>query len=255
MVPKNLLRLIEDYRKKNRNIISAQRLSAYAITHHSTAIEGSSLTTVQVTNLLEFGKTAPGRPFEDHLMVHDHYQAMVFIEQKAKEKTAVTPQFIREIAANVMRSTGQKINTPMGTFSAADGDFRLCSVRAGTRTFPDYKKVPRLVEELCNEINQALPDAKTLEEKCNLAFMAHFRLVSIHPFADGNGRTARLLMNYILLLYNLPPFSVLKQDRIKYIDALEKARNTDDISHFYRFMYRQYVKFLKQEIRNITAKS
>lgn len=252
MTTEKLQKLIEEYLNAAGRIYRADRLTTYAIIHHSTAIEGSSLTSQQVINLLEFGKTSPGKLFEHHVMVHDHYKALLFIEQKAQEKSPVTPEFIRQIAAMVMSGTGGVVNTAAGTFNVAEGQYRLCSVRAGNRIFPDYKKVPGLIESLCHDITKAFSIVKTFEDKCNLAFMAHFRLVSIHPFGDGNGRTARLLMNYILLRFNLPPFSVLKQDRIRYIDALEKARNTDDITHFYRFMYAQYAKFLKQEIKNFS---
>jgi Fic family protein len=96
-----------------------------------------------------------------------------------------------------------------------------------------------------------LKKVKTFEEKCNLAFKVHSDFVSIHPFGDGNGRTSRLLMNYIQAWFDLPLSIVFKQDRIKYVEALEGARNNEDITIFYRFMYEQYRKFLKSEISQL----
>jgi Fic family protein len=105
-----------------------------------------------------------------------------------------------------------------------------------------------MVKQLCEKTNIEIEKVKTFEEKCNLAFKVHFNFVSIHPFGDGNGRTSRLLMNYIQSRFNLPLSIVFKQDRIKYVYALESARNKEDISVFYLFMYEQYRKFLKAEI-------
>ena len=82
-----------------------------------------------------------------------------------------------------------------------------------------------------------------------LAFEVHFRFVSIHPFADGNGRVSRLLMNYILAYYEMPMLIVSKSDKLKYIDSLYKAQENGNVLPFYNFMLRQYIKFLKHEIR------
>lgn len=82
----------------------------------------------------------------------------------------------------------------------------------------------------------------------NYPSMIHLCIAMIHPFEDRNGRTSRLLMNYIQARFNLPLSIVFKQDRIKYVEALESTRNKEDILIFYRFMYDQYGKFLKSEI-------
>jgi Fic family protein len=92
---------------------------------------------------------------------------------------------------------------------------------------------------------------KALQFTLNLAFKVHFDFVSIHPFGDGNGRTSRLLMNYIQAWFNIPLSIVFKQDRIKYVEALESARNKEDAAVFYQFMYGQYGKFLKAEIEQL----
>ena len=91
-------------------------------------------------------------------------------------------------------------------------------------------------------------------KQCNfnlftLAFELHYRFVSIHPFADGNGRTTRLLMNYVLTMFDLPIFYVFKGCRIPYIQALKRARETDNPVVFYNFMYRQYLKFIEKELK------
>ncbi len=237
-----------EYQTLSRGMVDHVKYNYYAITHHSTAIEGSSLTEPQATDLLEFGKTAKNKPFEDHQMVVDHYKALQFTVNEAETRKMLSVELIQKIVSEVMKNTGGYVNTVMGTYDIAKGDFRLGTVRAGSRTFPDYKKVPGMVQALCDEINKELTTVQTFRDKCNLAFKVHFEFVSIHPFGDGNGRTSRLLMNYIQAYFNLPLSVVFKQDRIRYINALEASRTTSDITPFYHFMDCQYAKFLKKEI-------
>jgi len=229
-------------------MIDHDKYTYYNITHHSTAIEGSSLTEKQSVNLLEYGQTAGKKPIQDHFMVLDYFKALKHTLNLAKEKTPLSTSIIQSIASLVKTNMWETVNTISGTYDTAKGDFRTGTVRAGNRTFPDYKKVPAMVKLLCEKTNAELGKVKTFEEKCNLAFNVHFDFVSIHPFGDGNGRTSRLLMNYIQSWFNLPLPIVFKQDRIKYVEALESARNKENIAIFYRFMYGQYGKFLKSEI-------
>ena len=243
--------LVSDYQFRSKGIIDFGKYSYYAITHHSTSIEGSTLTESQVVNLLEYGKPATNKPFDHHLMVVDHFHAMQFVVGEAEKKRKLSQEFLQEIGALVMKNTGGMVNTALGNYNIAGGEFRLGTVRAGTRTFPDYKKVPGLVAQLCAETNEKLKTAQTFIEKCDLAFHVHFQLVSIHPFGDGNGRTSRLLMNYIQAWFGLPLSLVFQQDRIRYINALEASRTKENENPFFDFMYSQYSKFLKKEIAHL----
>ena len=185
-------------------------------------------------------------------MVLDHNLALNFILKAANLPQPITVEFIQTVGALVKKSTGAIVNTIMGTYDTSKGDLRLSGVRAGNRLFPDYNKVPSLLKSLCQSINEEMQRVTTFVEICNLAFKVHFDFVSIHPFGDGNGRTSRLLMNYIQHRFNLPLSIVYKQDRLKYITALENARSKEDISIFYNFMYDQCAKFLKSEIKFLT---
>ncbi|MEI7527167.1 MAG: Fic family protein [Mariniphaga sp.] len=251
MKPSEVEILANEFKKLSRGTVDYYKYTWYSITHHSTSIEGSTLTESQVINLLEYGKPAKNKPFDQHLMVTDHYKAMAFVMMQAQKKREISPEFIREIAAIVMKNTGAQVNSIAGVYNTAKGEFRKGTVRAGTRTFPDYKKVPDLIKNLCIKANKELKAAKTFEQKCNLAFNIHFEFVSIHPFGDGNGRTARLLTNYIQAYFGIPLSVVLKSDRISYINALESARKVENTEPFLGFMYRQYAKFLKLEIAEI----
>lgn len=221
------------------------------ISHHSTAIEGSSLTEEEARVLILEGLTAKGKPMEDHLMVQDHQRALVEIITMAKMKTTLTPNLIQAINANVMKNTGSIINAMAGTFDSSKGDWRKLSVHAGARYFIDYSKVPNHVKQLCEVINNKINEIKTTKEIYDLAFDAHFSLVSIHPFADGNGRTSRLLMNYILTYHGKPLAIVFREDKIEYIKSLEKSREVENTLPFKEFMYAQQKKFLLTEIEKV----
>jgi len=97
-----------------------------------------------------------------------------------------------------MHSTGRLTNTALGTVDPAQGDLSRTNVFiVGATSFPSAQKVPALVATLVGELRERMPTAATLREQLELAFEAHQRLVSIHPSNDGNGRTSRLLMNYV----------------------------------------------------------
>ena len=119
---------------------------------------------------------------------------------------------------------------------------------AGNAYFPSYDKVESLTVQLVSSINDKAKAAGTDKDKIELSFAAHFNLVSIHPFYDGNGRTSRLLMNFLQKKFDLPLAIVFKEDKDEYFTALQEARNLNQISPFYTFMYGQYYKFLHLEI-------
>jgi len=246
--------LCKEYNKITKGIVDFDKYTCYAITHHSTVIEGSTLTESEVINLLEYGKTATNKPFEHHQMVFDHYKALLFIINHAKKKNKIDLDFIKKTASILMKNTGSIVNTVLGTYDISTGDLRLSSVRAGSRSFPEYKKVPTLLNNLIKEVNIGLENSKTFKEKLELAFKFHFDFVSIHPFGDGNGRTSRLMMNFVQAYFKLPLSPVFKENRLKYINTLERTREKNDITEFYKFMFYQYEKFLKNELKNLKKK-
>lgn len=248
MEEKNIIPLIEKFQSLNLSaIIDFDKFNGYAITHHSTTIEGSTLTENETRLLLDEGITPSGKPLLHSLMVQDHYNALLFIIRKVDEKAIITPAFIKEINAAVMKQTGTVYQTVFGELDAAKGIFRKGNVSAGSTYFVGYQKVEGLVTRLCEGINQKLTSNNTIE-KLNTCFDAHFDLVSIHPFYDGNGRTSRLLMNYLQLYFNLPPGIVFKEDKAAYFEALVETRKNEDISIFRKFMFAQYGKYLQGEI-------
>jgi len=218
-----------------------------SIVYNSTKIEGCSLSENDTKVLIENDITAKGKPLTDHLMVKDHYEAFKFLMQEAQEKRKLSVGFIQEIAGYVMQSTGGPVNTISGSFDTSKGDFRLAQVYVDKKYFPDFKKVPSLLESLFKSINEKI-DTVTKEEILKLASDLHYNFVNIHPFSDGNGRTARLLMNYIQLYHNEPLIKVFTEDRAEYIDKLNETEEKGSPEIFREFIAAQQIKFLKAEI-------
>ena len=230
------------------SVIDYDKFNHYAITHHSTRIEGATLTETETRILLEDGLTPKGKPLEHSLMVQDHYQALLFVLQEAKAKASLSTKFIQQLNACVMRHTGNIYHTALGTVDASRGEFRQGNVSAGGSYFVNYDKVEKLTTTLAQELSEGLKDDITIAEQLELSFAAHFNLVSIHPFYDGNGRTSRLLMNFIQAWYQLPIAVVFSEDRTDYFEALLEARKEKAIDVFYQFMYGQYEKYLALEV-------
>lgn len=244
-----IISLITKFQSLNLSaIIDFDKFNRYAITHHSTTIEGSTLTENETRLLLDEGITPAGKPLLHSLMVQDHYNALLFVIEKSKIKVEITPTFIQAVNAVVMKQTGSIYQTVFGELNATTGVFRKGNVSAGSTYFVGYQKVDGLVTQLCDGINKKLSSASTIPEKLNCCFDAHFDLVTIHPFYDGNGRTSRLLMNYLQFDFNLPPGVVFKEDKASYFETLQQTRKQEDISIFRHFMFKQYAKYLQQEI-------
>ena len=227
----------------------------YSLITHSTAIEGSTLTEVETQMLFDEGLTANGKPLVYHLMNEDLKNAYELAKDEAKRKISVTAEFLQRLNAALMRTTGTTYNVMGGSFDSSKGDFRLCGVTAGFGGFSymNYLKVPAKVDELCALLQEKQKTVGPLREQYELSFNAHLNLVTIHPWVDGNGRTARLLMNYIQFCYNLFLTKIFKEDREEYISALRLSQEEEVNQPFLDFMAGQLKKSLSFEIERFNA--
>ena len=242
--------LVNEYRKlKLHEIIDYDKFNQYAIVHHSSSIEGSTLTENETRLLLDEDLTPKGKPLEHSLMVKDHYKALVFALQSAENKVPCTAEFIQGLNAFVMKSTGQVYNTALGQVDATQGQYRKGNVSAGGHYFMNYDKVEKHTKLLSEKIQDTLKTTSTMQAQLDLSFNAHFDLVTIHPFYDGNGRTSRLVMNYIQKYFGLPLAIVYKEDKSDYFTALDETRKKEDLTVFRKFMFGEYKKFLQQQIK------
>ncbi len=230
-----------------QNVIDYEKFCMISIVWHSTKIEGCSLSETDTKVLIENNITAAGKPLEDHLMIKDHFAAFQYIKEQANKKRKLSIEFIKEIAAILMKNTGGFTNTALGSFDTSKGELRLAQVYVDKKYFPDFKKVPILLEQLCSSINEKI-DSVSDESILNLASDTHYNFVNIHPFGDGNGRLARLLMNYIQLYHNEVLIKIFTEDRAEYIDKLNETEEQNNLEIFRVFIAQQHIKFLKAEI-------
>jgi Fic family protein len=140
----------------------------------------------------------------------------------------------------------------LGDFSSANGDLRLVNVSAGVggKSYMSFNKVPLKLREFCDKLNAQRRSWTnlSLDDLYNLSFDAHYNLVTIHPWADGNGRMSRLLMNWLQFEFGLIPSRILSDEKEEYIKALVATRENDDLTIFRNYMQGVVERQLTQEI-------
>jgi Fic family protein len=181
------------------------------LTYTSNAIEGNTLTALETALVVEKGLTIAGKPLKDHLEAVDHFEALTYVRMLAKQRVPLTELDVRNLHRLVMLRSAPEL---AGRY-ADRGRYILTDT--GRRRFPSPAEVPALMSDFSRWLATAADTPDT-------AFAAHRRLVDIHPFNDGNGRTARLLMNLVLIRGDYPPIAVRPQDRAAYLDALDRAQ-------------------------------
>lgn len=257
MTVETLWKEIEDLNRRFDELgvvrsVDYEKYYLYALIAHSTAIEGSTLTETETQLLLDEGLTAAGKPLVDHLMNEDLKKAYDFAREEARHLTSITPAFLKKLNALVMKSTGAVHDTLGGTFDSSLGEFRRCGVTAGVggRSYLAYTKISGRTDELCALLEARIRNTFSFRGQYELSFNAHLNLVTIHPWIDGNGRTSRLLMNYLQFCYGLFPVKVFKEDREAYILSLRQAQDEEENHCFLTFMAGQLRKTLLLEIEN-----
>ncbi len=212
--------------------VDYQKFYLYSIVTHSTAIEGSTVTEIENQLLFDEGIAVKGRSLTEQMMNVDLKDAYLYAFKIATENPIYTPQLLRQLSALVLRRTGSEYSTIAGQFDSSKGEFRLCNVSAGIggRSYLAYNKVSHAVADFCEWLNQEVANVDTTDiATCyRLSFEAHFRLVTIHPWVDGNGRTTRLVMNMIQRQLGLVPSIVRKEYKEEYIQSLVDSRENDD---------------------------
>ena len=180
--------------------------------YNSNAIEGNTLKLRETQLILEKGLTIEGKSLREHLEVRNHPKAIQYIE-KLTEKN-LTEQNILDLHQIIIKGIEKDA-----------GRYRTGEIRIGEVEFkpPPAYEVPYLVKDLVKWHNQNPDELRPIEE----AAILHHKLVHIHPFHDGNGRVARLLMNLTLIRKGYPPTTILNVDRAKYYDTLKKADDGD----------------------------
>src|ERR1700722_3382836 len=194
------------------------------ITYTSNAIEGNKLSPVETTLVIEQGVTISGKPLKDHLEALDHYDAIRFVRELARETMALVESDVRNLHRLVVQRSRPDIAGRYADLA------RYVRTETGRHKFPSPAEIPALMGDLAKWLAAAGYTPET-------SFTAHRRLVDIHPFNDGNGRTARLLMNLILIRGGYPPVAVRPEDRPAYVHALQEAQGGKGSESFNTLLY------------------
>jgi Fic family protein len=210
------------------------------LTYSSNAIEGNTLSAVETLLVIEKGITIGGKPLKDHLEAIDHFEALAYVRDLARQHTPLGEIDIRNLHSLVVRrslpeTAGQYADT--GRFILTD---------AGQHFFPSPAEIPGLMGDFAAWLKTAKPSPET-------AFRAHRDFVTIHPFRDGNGRTGRLLMNLLLLRADYPPIAIRPEDRPAYLRALQAAQADGGAAAFDTLMYERLDATLGEYLRALGA--
>lgn len=232
--------------------IDYEKFYLYSIITHSTAIEGSTVTEVEAQLLFDEGITAKGKPLIEQLMNLDLKAAYDYGRIWIKRHVDITVESLVTLAAKVMARTGGEYNSLGGSFDASKGELRKLNVTAGAggRSYMNWMKVPVKLKAFCDELNKRRKAVDKSDEAAiyELSFWAHYELVTIHPWVDGNGRTSRLLMNLLQMEYDVLPTKVFKEDKAEYIQALIETREAEDTNIFIYCMAKLHCEHLQQDI-------
>jgi Fic family protein len=182
------------------------------LTYTSNALEGNTLSRKETAAVVEKGLTVGGKTLVEHLEATNHVKALKEVLRLSQTPT----DQLRSIDVLQLHET-----VLHGIDDANAGHYRTIPVRisGSSVVLPNPVKVPDLMETFIESIV-----SNTELHPVELAAEAHYQLVTIHPFVDGNGRTARLLMNLVLMQNGYPPAIIRTRDRLRYIDGLEKAQ-------------------------------
>lgn len=214
------------------------------MTYNSNAIEGNSLTLKETFLVINEGITVKGKPLKDHLEAKDHYEALEYLSdliEKNKHHT-ISESLIRNLHHLVVLETDKEWS----------GKYRNSNVviAGADHIPPEAIEIPKLM----NELVQWLKDNRNKLHPVELAALCHHKLVYIHPFFDGNGRVARLVMNLLLMQKNYPLVVVLKNDRKKYYQVLARA-DKKDFMPFVQFIVQAVERSLDIYLKTLTPVS
>ena len=217
--------------KNKNNKIELEKWLKTELAYTSNAIEGNTLTRKETQLVIEENLTSSSKPLKNYIEAVNHAKAFNKISELIENNEPINEKEVLDIHRIIL--------TGLDDINA--GFYRNCKVRiSGSNSIlPNPLKVPELMADFYNWLENSI------EEEPLTAIMVHLKFVSIHPFTDGNGRTARLLMNAILLKYGYVPIIVRPTDRKKYLSAIEAYQTKGEESTYIKLMLRLLSRSLK----------
>ena len=211
-------------------------------TYNSNGIEGNTLTLRETALVLREGITVRGKTLKEHTEATNHKKAIEFVEKFVVNKKGLTEKILLNLHGIVLSDIDDEYA----------GIYRNQNVRIlGARVIPPNPlKIQRLMNEFFSWLNKNTDKLHIIEQVA----LAHYKLVEIHPFIDGNGRTSRLIMNLLLMQKGYPPAIILKHDRKKYYRTLNEA-NLNRLEPFVLFVAQSVERSLGLYLEAIEPKT
>jgi Fic family protein len=196
------------------------------LTYTSNAIEGNTLTRQETAVVIEKGMAIGGRSLKEHLEATNHAQALDWLQEQVKHRGASVGE------EEILRLHGMILK---GIDDTNASRYRSVPVRISGSTviLPNPLKVPELMRRFAAWLKES-----RRSHPAEVAAQAHYRLVSIHPFIDGNGRIARLLMDLLLMRSGFPPAFIRTRERVTYLNGLEKAQTGGSIEDYEKLIFK-----------------
>ncbi|MDZ7360400.1 MAG: Fic family protein [candidate division KSB1 bacterium] len=197
-------------------------------TYDSNALEGSTLTKGETYFFLREGLTVEGKPFKDFLDARNHAEAIDYLYQIIEDERPITPGLMKEFNklllsgithTEALNEMGQRVQQP-----ATPGEYKRLPnhVLQADGTIHRYTEPLHVPAEM-NELFKWIQESFVHKHPVVISAVAHYNLVRIHPFDDGNGRGARILMNLILIKKHYVPAIIRKEQRRAYLETLGLA--------------------------------
>lgn len=229
--------MFKDINKKKKRLDSLRPLPIETVksirekvlldwTYNSNAIEGNTLTLIETKVILE-GITVGGKTLREHLEVVNHREAILYIEDIVKNKEELTEWQIRNIHRLILKGINDSY---AGVYRDKD-----VLIAGASHIPPEHIMVKEKMSFFIQKYNKEFATMHPIER----ASRVHADFVLIHPFIDGNGRTARLLLNFELMKNGYPPVVIKTEDRLSYYENLDKCSKME---------YRDFIKMVAREV-------
>ena len=209
-------------------------------TYNSNAIEGNTLTIYETKVVLEEGITIGGKKLREHFEVINHKDAILFVEEIVQDKI--------ELSENIIKSIHHLILTNIDKKNAGRYRTRNVLISGASHTAPDHFNINPEMENLISWYKNS--ELHPIEK----AALLHCKFVNIHPFIDGNGRTARLLISLQLMKGGYPPIIIKTEDRFKYYELLDKGAVEEEYSPFISMITNYCENHIKSIIKLVENK-
>jgi Fic family protein len=197
--------------------------------YHSNHLEGNSLTYGETKALLLFGVTAQGKPLKDTLEITGHNEALNWVIDVVKKNYPLTENFIRELHSLLLKDSykgslneeGKIVSRRISAGKYKSNPNHVLTATGEIFYFATPEETPAKMYDLLNWYKEKIEDKDV--NPILIAAEFHYKFIRIHPFDDGNGRTARILMNFILMQFGFPPVIIKTQDKENYFAVLRLA--------------------------------